>query len=559
MASCLLLELPPETWQDIASFLPAPDLLNYLSSHRLLHNLSQESACFWLNLSSSQQQKKQQQQQKQQQKQQRQQQQQKQQQVSPARAKQQFLLEAYTFTLPSVQWLQIRDSERAPSAREGHLACELAVPGYSNKLLVVTGGFTDDIGVYIKNFDNTTTAASADWMRIEPTGRAGFTYGASLTPIPDTSTAVRFGGFQGGGYSGATSQVAVLELMWSVESGLRAAWRTVQCPIQSFSLLAGNSMARAYHTATLLQDRYLLILGGMKESGSILDPILLDLQSWQWLDQVVVGTGLELPSGRHGHSLVWDSQRSRLVLFGGGSGSDLLRSGKDNSQVWQLKSTKTASTQDNENLLASFPWEWQLLHDDPGDDWADADEQEEDADEQEEGEEEEGENVDMAEQEDSVVNVNRLSNAERLNLGRIHVGVRVSPQTVVFCFGSGRPSTNGVLAYNLEKDEFFRPAISGPLPTPRFTAASVLFEGDGYLFVHGGFTSQYGGSISDICILDLAPGLRREFRNLRVNPNARSHASVTVETLELVFRFLCLLFFCVFVLPRMHPIDTPVQ
>jgi hypothetical protein len=88
----------------------------------------------------------------------------------------------------------------------------------------------------------------------------------------------------------------------------------------------------------------------------------------------------------------------------------------------------------------------------------------------------------------------------------------------------------------LEKDDFFRPAISGPLPTPRFTAASVLFEGDGYLFVHGGFASQYGDSISDICILDLAPGLRREFRNLRVNPNARSHAPVTVEALELADR-----------------------
>ena len=42
-------------------------------------------------------------------------------------------------------------------------------------------------------------------------------------------------------------------------------------------------------------------------------------------------------SGRHGHSVVLDNRRNRLVLFGGGSGSDLLRSGEDNSEVWELK------------------------------------------------------------------------------------------------------------------------------------------------------------------------------------------------------------------------------
>jgi hypothetical protein len=131
----------------------------------------------------------------------------------------------------------------------------------------------------------------------------------------------------------------------------------------------------------------------------------------------------------------------------------------------------------------------------------------------------------------NVVNVNQLAPVETLNLGRLHVGVKVSPDTVVFAFGSGRPSTNGVLAYNLEKDEFFRPALSGPLPTPRFTAASVMVEKDGYLFVHGGYSSQYGGSVSDMCILDCAPALRRDFSTYTVDPNPVPNEPVTDEEL----------------------------
>ena len=42
-------------------------------------------------------------------------------------------------------------------------------------------------------------------------------------------------------------------------------------------------------------------------------------------------------SGRHGHSVILDGNRNRLLLFGGGSGTDLLRSGRDNSEVWELR------------------------------------------------------------------------------------------------------------------------------------------------------------------------------------------------------------------------------
>jgi hypothetical protein len=565
--ACLLLELPPDAWQDIASYLPAPDLLRYLSSHRLLHHLA-GSASFWQNISELQNGYG------------KQPEEQEQQESATAAnsnshastlstttytttaadeaaaakaAKEQFLLAAYTTRLPSVMWRRVRDSITAPSAREGHAACVLMVPGFSDKVMIVTGGFTADRGIYIKNLAGNATNNNdgRDWSRLEPVNSPGFTYGATLTPVVNKegaggvycNSAILFGGFRSGGYSGETHQVAALELSYTTATGLRAVWKGIYCSVQSLpGQLEANVddhavahgvrrvltslVARAYHTATLLKHRYLLIMGGMKARGSIMNPILLDTHTWTWMNQVKIGPvpGMGYaepePSGRHGHSVVWDGRRNRLVLFGGGNGSDLLRSGKDNSEVWELKRQTTqmkGSREENwlqANLLESFPWwEWRLLHQDqnPGDD---------DGAQQFEQQQREAENAAMAEQEGddddgdisavNVVDVNQLAPVETLNLGRLHVGVKVSPDTVVFAFGSGRPSTNGVLAYNLETDEFFRPALSGPLPTPRFTAASVMVEQDGYLFVHGGYSSQHGGAVSDMCILDMAPALRRD-------------------------------------------------
>jgi len=505
----LLLDLLTEdAWESIASYLAAPDILSFLTSHRLLERLSRR-ATFWNSLVRVQQQKhneslpvsknagtatvR-----------------------SPAEAKQRYLLQAYKDALPAVHWLGLRTSSAAPSAREGHVACMFQVAGYSDRVIVVTGGYADDPSVYCKRVGattSTTTTTSAtrtgnDWVRVRPTGRVGFTYGASLTRIGH-ATAVQFGGFQSGGYRGETNQVAVLTLSFSEETGLQATWRSVNCSTQSgnetASRIFASATARAYHTATLLQDRYLLVTGGMKGgSGSILDPVLLDVQTFTWMDQVAVGTGASRPSNRHGHSVVLDSCRNRLVLFGGGSGSDLLRSGTDNAQVWELATDKDWGS----DLLATFPWEWRLVHDDQEEDESVADNDEENS-----------------------GKAKKLTPAETLNLGRLHAGHRVSMSTIVFAFGSGRPSTNGVLAYNLAKDEFFRPSISGPLPTPRFTTASVFVEQDGFVFFHGGFAAQDGDAIADMCVLDLAPALRRDFGDsFAVDPRARPNEPVTDES-----------------------------
>jgi hypothetical protein len=156
---------------------------------------------------------------------------------------------------------------------------------------------------------------------IRPSQSAGFLYGASLTPIDgpqrDDSTtyrAIRFGGFRGGGYSHETNQVAML-IVQHVEGQLPTArWEEIQT---NNSQLA---TPRAYHTATLLNGRYLVIVGGMMWRESILDVCILDTQTWTWLDQPIT-TEMTNPTGRHGHSVVLDSKRNRLVLFGGGNGT----------------------------------------------------------------------------------------------------------------------------------------------------------------------------------------------------------------------------------------------
>lgn len=231
---------------------------------------------------------------------------------------------------------------------------------------------------------------------------------------------------------------------------------------------------------------------------------VLDTQTWAYVEKTI-SVGDEKPSGRHGHSVILDSKRNRLVLFGGGNGTDLLRSGVDNAEVWELK--LGASWQ--ENFEESFPWVWNKLHSNVdatriGDD---------------DNESNGNDNI----MEDS----SSLSAAERLCFGRCHHGVKISMDMALLVFGSGRPSTNGMIGYNLPTETFVRPAVSGPLPRPRFTGISSFLEEDGYIFFHGGFCSQESDSMSDIDILDLAPGLGRAFHGLTVDPNRRSYRPIT--------------------------------
>ena len=159
--------------------------------------------------------------------------------------------------------------------------------------------------------------------------------------------------YQGGGYSGEVNEVWVLTIvdLENDDDTLDefAVWEKIETKGRS-------PKARAYHSATLVHDRYLVIIGGIASMGSCIEESILDTKTWTWIDTRLACSGE--PRGRHGLSVVWDKRRDRLVMFGGGSGTDLLRTGMDNNEVWELKMKGIVIPQNGEGTM----WEWSKIH-----------------------------------------------------------------------------------------------------------------------------------------------------------------------------------------------------
>ena len=402
-----------------------------------------------------------------------------------------------------------------------------------------------------------------------------FAYGSTLTTLSSTK-AIRFGGFTSGGYKNECNQLALLTiqedrqppkplpapLQKEVEQDeveqqhqqkfppqLVGEWEVITTTNQAYA-----AVGRAYHTSTLLVGRYLLIIGGMQSDQSILNEAMLDTYTWTWITQPistssVVATdpnyymgcnatssgtsshGLSTrrqqqdaaattcqtpnkPSERHGHSVVLDAKRNRLVLFGGGNGSDLLRSGVDNSEVWEL------SMGNNDNwktdLIGSLPWKWKKLHDDVVETYRSNHEGRGAAttnkgNNKKNRWKEPSSSVPSSKRPPScptrsgIPKSPKLSQVEALCLGRCHNAIQVSDDTAIFVFGSGRPPTNGIIAFNLQNDTFFRPNVLGPLPKPRHAGIALYLQEEKVIFCSGGYTVTDGQAVSDTSILDLAP------------------------------------------------------
>lgn len=504
------LSLTEDNWRSIALYFGPADVLSFLSVHRNITQRLATSPSFWGHLLARDRDEE-----------------------YGARgapdescgdARQAFLLQAYASILPAVEWIPLDVRRTFPvSAREGHLACVLNGPaGY--KSVVITGGFADDDDVTVVELREgaKSHASTWGWTSLAPLVRPSFVYGASLTALPpvdsgsesvNVAKAVRFGGFEGGGYSGETNDVWLLTVRDEDHDdgslSQTATWAKVETR-------GAVPRARAYHTSTLLHGRYLVVVGGMTSAGSTLDEALLDTHTWTWTDISLACAGE--PRGRHGHSVVWDARRDRLVLFGGGSGTDLLRSGVDNNEVWELNMHGIEVP--SFGGTPSQMWRWSKLHGDTV-----SDESEEDSD----GEEIETDGMEDTESSTGNAAAHNLSPAESLCLGRCHCGMKTGPDTVLLLFGGGRLNTNGVLGYNLQNNSFVRPKVMGPLPMPRFTGVAAFLDTEGYVLVHGGYNSQTSTSIQDMYVLDLGPLLRRRFGALPVNADRRSSGAVTDE------------------------------
>ena len=162
----------------MASFLPARDVLNLTQTCRELHG-AYNSLTFWQLLIRAH---------------------------FPAHnrefpdgqgARECYLLQSQLHNLSTVRWNRVDALQsNAPSGREGHLACRIG------NYMILTGGFTDDNRIYYKHVDG-----NSPWRSIDPLGQTPtWVYGASLTTL-DGTRALRFGGFQGGGYTHESSEV----------------------------------------------------------------------------------------------------------------------------------------------------------------------------------------------------------------------------------------------------------------------------------------------------------------------------------------------------------------
>jgi hypothetical protein len=275
---------------------------------------------------------------------------------------------------------------------------------------------------------------------------------------------------------------------------------------------------------------------------------VLDTKTWTWIGNSRIACGSDSmdsrPSDRHGHSVVSDDSRNRLVLFGGGSGTDLLRSGEDNSEVWELRLGE--NWRDSEKFVESFPWKWKKLH--------------EDSNVYNDDNNHNGSTVETF-GDSAGYGASKLTPSLSLCLGRCHHGIKISRDTALLLIGSGRPSTNGLLAYDLNTDDFFRQQrlpqhslssssssfatfsdfgstrsavlVKGILPKPRFTGIAAFLEEDGYIITHGGYCSQDHDTIGTIDVLDLAPGFRGRlspesaFDGLAIDDRRVSYGEVT--------------------------------
>ena len=520
--SAALCGLPEDAIIHVATFLVAPELLSLLSTHRDLYSIGLSETLwkkllFWhYDVDGNEEHEKYDER--------RESERFQDVKTSAAQAhKEKYLRMAYMHLLPSVRWNRVTDTAASPTEREGHVSCVLG-----NKL-VVTGGYSNDQLVHVKYLNPENVS---DWIGLRPqqdSDRPSFAYGASLTALDDRR-AIRFGGFRSGGYSAETDELALLTVE---EDSSYCRWDVIQPTFNGEDAdvrVRRIGFPRAYHSATLVRDRYLVIIGGMTSMGSVLNPVVLDTVSWTWsllsIHMNVSGDVEAAPSGRHGHSAIMDKRRNRLVVFGGGSGSDLLRSGLDRSDVWELKATNPIAGETSDFIFDQTVWEWNRLHEDQNDYGVI-----EDVDSSGDSTEMDTDTTSQPIPNERRSINNKLSPTETLCLGRCHSGHHVSPDTVMFVFGSGRPSTNGILAYDLARESFFRPRCQGPLPIPRFTCASSFLPDYGCIFFHSGYSTQHGMPVEDSQILDLSPAIRqnRRISSFGLDPHAVSNDPIFGE------------------------------
>ncbi|PRW57948.1 kelch repeat [Chlorella sorokiniana] len=181
--------------------------------------------------------------------------------------------------------------------------------------------------------------------------------------------------------------------------------------------------ARGYHSAAASEDgTKLYVFGGISATGACNTLAVLDLHTWEWSRPHTHGAP---PSPRCGHSSFVHG--NRLWVVGGGSGRDLLRSGRDLADAHCLDLTTM---------------EWRRLALPPG----------------------------------------------PLCAGKCHASALVGRRLLLF--GGSMASCNELAWLDLEREEWGAPLrVLGPPPCERMSATAVLCGEE--VVVFGGYTFSY--------------------------------------------------------------------
>ena len=198
-----------------------------------------------------------------------------------------------------------------PSPRNGHSAIYDA----AHDRMVVFGGY-DGVS-YFNDVRVLAFAGSPTWSLLAPSGSPPSTR-AYHTAIYDP---VRIRVVAIGGYN---SSSGLDNDVWALTLGASPAWGELAAAVT-----VNPPSARAYHTAIYdpVRDR-MVVFGGSDGTSLRNDVWVLSLSgSPAWT--ALAPSGVK-PSGRYGHTAIYDPVRDRMVVFGGSDGSNFF------NDVWAL-------------------------------------------------------------------------------------------------------------------------------------------------------------------------------------------------------------------------------
>jgi hypothetical protein len=199
-------------------------------------------------------------------------------------------------------------------------------------------GFTEDERVYC------STDGGCSWRALAERGREGpgFVYGARLCPV-GRRTGMVHGGLTSGGYVGERNDTLFVtfdEVEGYAEWTRMPKWGPSEEEEEGGQLAVhqpGGIRApaqRGYHSVTLLGDgRTALVFGGIRDGGPCALGELVDVPTGRW--RVLAAEG-PAPPPRFGHSATLLPDGNRVLLIGGSTGGDLLRSGTDYADAYLL-------------------------------------------------------------------------------------------------------------------------------------------------------------------------------------------------------------------------------